>query len=313
MADARGLLGHAISVLVVLAIGVAVYAGGRHVEYQWRWERLPQYVLSTGGEEIVAPFDGEAKLGPDGRSVTVANAEGRSQTFSGLEVVQVYDGEIVFVGNTLGRVPGVRPGPLLLGLWLTLQLSVASLLVAFPIGVLVGLGRVARNVTARDLAAVYVELIRGTPLLVQLYIVYFFVAPVLELSAFTSGVVGLAVFTAAYIAEIVRGGIEAVPRGQTEAARSLGMSGLQAMRYVVLPQAIRKTLPSLAGQFINLIKDSSLVSVMALSDLTKTGREIVSSTFSPFEVWFSVAALYLVLTGTLSWLVRRLERRMAND
>src|SRR5690348_10190266 len=135
----RELIGHAVSVLVVLAIGAAVYLGGQKVEYQWRWERLPQYVLSTGGEEIVAPFDGEAKLGADGHSVTVANQEGQSQTFSGLEVVQVYDGEIVFVGNTLGRVPGVRAGPLLMGLWLTLQLSMASLLAAFPIGVLVGL------------------------------------------------------------------------------------------------------------------------------------------------------------------------------
>jgi len=103
-----------------------------------------------------------------------------------------------------------------------------------------------------------------------------------------------------------------VPRGQMEAARSLGMSYLQAMRYVILPQAVRNALPALAGQFINLIKDSSLVSIMALTDLTKAGREVVSSTFSPFEVWFTVAAMYLLLTGALSIWVRRLEKRMAH-
>ena len=111
----------------------------------------------------------------------------------------------------------------------------------------------------------------------------------------------------------MRGGIEAIPRGQTEAARSLGMSAWQAMRHVVLPQALRNSSPALAGQFINLIKDSSLVSIMALTDLTKAGREVVSSTFSPFEVWFCVALLYLLLTGALSWTVRRMERRLSHD
>lgn len=307
------LFGRLLSIAIVLGLGVAVYFGGQGVDYQWRWQRLPQYVLTTGGTEVVAPFDGTASVGPDGHSVTVTPEVGPAQSFPNLQVVQVYDGEIVFVGNTIGRVPGWRAGPLLLGLLLTLQLSAASLVVAFPIGVVVGLGRVSRNVTASDLSTLYVEVIRGTPLLVQLFIVYFFFSPVLHLSAFTSGVVGLAVFTGAYIAEIVRGGIEAVPRGQAEAARSLGMSAFQSMRHVIMPQAIRKTLPSLAGQFINLVKDSSLVSVMALTDLTKAGREVVSATFSPFEVWFTVAALYLVLTGTLSFLVRRLERRMGND
>jgi polar amino acid transport system permease protein len=109
----------------------------------------------------------------------------------------------------------------------------------------------------------------------------------------------------------VRAGIEAVPRGQMEAARSLGMGYAQAMRHVILPQALRKTLPPLAGQFINLVKDSSLVSIIAITDLSKAGREIVSSTFSPFEVWFTVALMYLALTGSLSLLVRRLERRLA--
>jgi polar amino acid transport system permease protein len=145
----------------------------------------------------------------------------------------------------------------------------------------------------------YVELIRGTPLLVQIFIVYFFIGTVLNLDRFTAGVAALAVFTGAYVAEIVRAGISSIHKGQMEAGRSLGMTSAQTMRYVILPQAFKRVLPPLAGQFINLIKDSSLVSVISITDLTKAGREVVSSTFSPFEVWFTVALLYLVLTGTL--------------
>jgi polar amino acid transport system permease protein len=231
----------------------------------------------------------------------------------GIEVLQVADGDIVFETNTLGRKPGWSAGPLLLGLLMTLQISAVSLIGALLLGLVVGLGRVSSSVVLQDLSAAYVELIRGTPLLVQIFIVYFFIGTLLSLSAFTAGVVALSVFTGAYVAEIVRGGIQAVPRGQTEAARSLGLSAGQALRHVVLPQALRRSLPALAGQFINLVKDSSLVSVMALTDLTKAGREVVSSSFSPFEIWFTVAALYLLLTGSLSILVRRLERRYAHE
>src|SRR6185503_2592831 len=221
------------------------------------------------------------------------------------------EGDPVFAGDVVALREGYAPGPLLIGLWMTLKISALALVFALVLGLVAGLGRVASNPAARNLAATYVEIIRGTPLLVQIFIMYFFIGTVLELSPFTAGVAALAVFTGAYVAEIGRAGIEAVPRGQMEAARSLGMSYAQAMRHVILPQALRKTLPPLAGQFINLIKDSALVSVIAITDLTKAGREIVSSTFTPFEVWFTVALMYLVLTGSLSLLVRRLERRLA--
>ncbi|MFZ5838121.1 MAG: amino acid ABC transporter permease, partial [Pseudomonadota bacterium] len=174
-----------------------------------------------------------------------------------------------------------------------------------------GLMRVAKNQTARNLAVTYVELIRGTPLLVQIFIVYFFIGTVLDFDRFTAGVVALSVFTGAYVAEIVRAGIQAIPTGQMEAARSLGMTYPKAMRYIILPQALKRTLPPLAGQFINLIKDSSLVSVISITDLTKAGREVVSGSFAPFEVWFTVAALYLLVTGTLSWAIQRLEKRLS--
>ena len=187
----------------------------------------------------------------------------------------------------------------------------ASIVFAILLGALTGLAKISPNPALSRLASIYIELVRGTPLLVQIFIVYFFIGTVLDLERFTAGVVALSVFTGAYVAEIIRAGIESISRGQMEAGRSLGMSRGATMRYIVLPQAFKRVLPPLAGQFINLIKDSSLVSVISLTDLTKAGREVVSVTFSPFEVWFSVALLYLVLTGALSYVVRRMELKYA--
>lgn len=307
-------LWHGVYALVILALGFAVYIASERVDYTWRWERLPQYIISTDGEEIRAPFDGFVAIAEDRKSLTITEMKGAgAETLTGFDQLLVGQGDLVFQNDVLAKKAGLRPGPLLIGLWVTVEISALSLVFALVIGLVAGLGRVAQNPAARALAATYVEIIRGTPLLVQIFIFYFFIGTVLDLSAFAAGVAALAVFTGAYVAEIIRAGIEGVAKGQMEAARSLGMSYPQAMRYVVLPQAFKKTLPPLAGQFINLIKDSSLVSVMALTDLTKAGREVVSSTFSPFEVWFTVAAMYLLLTGTLSILVRRLEKRLAHD
>ncbi|HVT35506.1 MAG TPA: amino acid ABC transporter permease [Nevskiaceae bacterium] len=309
----RRWLWHGVYALVLVALGVAVYQASERVDYIWRWERLPQYVISTEGEELRAPFDGFVALAADGKSITLSELKGaRKETITGFDEVLVGEGDLVFQNDALARKKGLRAGPLLVGLGLTLEISALSLVCALIIGLLAGLARVSHNPAARNLAATYVEIIRGTPLLVQIFIFYFFIGTVLNLSAFTAGVAALSVFTGAYVAEIIRAGIEGVPRGQSEAARSLGMTQLQTLRHVVLPQALRRSLPPLAGQFISLIKDSSLVSVMALTDLTKAGREVVSSTFSPFEVWFTVAALYLLLTGALSWVVRRLEKRYAH-
>lgn len=303
---------HLLTAAIVLLLGASLYWATLKVNYQWRWDRVPQYLLVTGGEEVPAPVDGTVAV--RGKLVTLTPLlGGDAKSFPEIDVVQVSDGEIVFAGNTLGKKAGVTPGPLLIGLWVTLQISALSLVFSLLLGLLAGLGRVSANPTARDMSALYVELIRGTPLLVQMFIVYFFLGTVLNLSGFVAGVAALSVFTGAYVAEIIRAGIEGVAKGQMEAARSLGMSHWLAMRQVVLPQAFRRTLPPLAGQSINLIKDSSLVSIMALTDLTKAGREIVASTFSPFEVWFTVALMYLLLTGALSVYVRRLEKKMAHE
>jgi len=196
-------------------------------------------------------------------------------------------------------------------LWTTLWLSAISGVIALFIGLITGLARVSKNYTLNGLAIVYIEFIRGTPLLVQIFIAYFFIGTVFDLSRNVAGVGALALFAGAYVAEIFRAGIQSIPKGQMEAARSLGMPVSMAMIEVILPQAFKRILPPLSGQFISLIKDSSLVSVIAITDLTKSGREIITSTFATFEVWLVVAAMYLILTSALSQLVFYMERRLA--
>ncbi|MCF6178246.1 MAG: amino acid ABC transporter permease [Geopsychrobacter sp.] len=133
----------------------------------------------------------------------------------------------------------------------------------------------------------------------------------MDIGRVVSGISALAIFAGAYVAEIIRAGIQSISKGQAEAARSLGMSSTQTMIYIVLPQAFKRVLPPLAGQFISLIKDSSLVSVIAITDLTKSGREVITSTFATFEIWFTVALLYFLLTSVLSQLIAWVERRLA--
>lgn len=306
-------LWHGLYAAVVAVVAAGVWYASKRVDYTWRWQQVPQYLLNHEGVRVPAPIDGVVHLDADGHGLEIV-AQSDPPARARVDRVSratVAEGDPVFAGDVVAIREGYRAGPLLVGLWITLKISALSLVFALVLGVVAGLGRVASNPAARSLAATYVELVRGTPLLVQIFIVYFFIGSVLSLSPFTAGVAALSVFTGAYVAEIIRAGIEAVPRGQTEAARSLGMSYPQTMRFVVLPQALRRTLPPLAGQFISLIKDSSLVSIIAITDLTKAGREVVSSTFNPFEVWFTVALMYLALTFSLSLLVRRLERRLA--
>lgn len=304
-------LWHALTLAILAVIGAGLYVASKRVDYTWRWDRIPQYLLSNEGEDVLAPFDGFVALADDGHTLSMTALRGtETAQLDGLASASVGNGDLVFQGDVLGKKPGhLSAGTLLRGLILTLEISALSLVFALMLGLIAGLGRVSNNPAARDLAALYVEVIRGTPLLVQIFIMYFFIGTVLKLPAFWAGVIALSVFTGAYVAEIVRAGIQGVPKGQREAAQSLGLADAQIMRHIVLPQAMRRSLPPLAGQFINLIKDSSLVSVMALTDLTKAGREVVSSTFMPFEIWFSVAAMYLVLTGLLSFAVRKLELR----
>lgn len=204
---------------------------------------------------------------------------------------------------------GFRAGPLLQGFWVTLHISAVSLVLAFAIGLLTALCRLSGAFTAQALARFYLETSRNTPLLIQLFFIYFVVGPVLGLSRFPSAVLALSLFEGAYASEIFRAGIVSIPRGQWEAGYSLGLSTFHTYRTIILPQAIRRILPPLTSQAISLIKDSALVSTIAIYDLTMQAQAIISETFLTFELWFTVAAMYLVVTITLSIVVNRMERR----
>ncbi len=303
-------VGHGIYVLIMAMLIGAVYFSGKSINYNWHWDRLWPYVVNTEMQQLRANGDGTAVVNA-GQLTIEFDDSSQSQVIDHYTTLLVGNGDLVFQGDTVAQLNEWKFGPIAHGLWVTVKISFISLIFAVLLGLIFGLMRVAKNQTARNLAVTYVELIRGTPLLVQIFIVYFFIGTVLDFDRFTAGVVALSVFTGAYVAEIVRAGIQAIPTGQMEAARSVGMTYPQAMRYIILPQALKRTLPPLAGQFINLIKDSSLVSVISITDLTKAGREVVSGSFAPFEVWFTVAALYLLVTGTLSWAIQRLEKRLS--
>lgn len=309
--QAKRWLGHGLYLLIMAAFIGGVYLSGQKIQYNWHWERLWPYIINTEPQDIVASANGTAVVADNGALIIEPDFGGERQLVAEYDQLVVRDGDLIFQGDTIARIEGWRFGPIAQGLWVTIEISVLSLLFATLLGVIVGLMRVAKAQVWRNLAVTYVEIIRGTPLLVQIFIVYFFIGTVFDLDRFTAGVAALSIFTAAYIAEIVRAGIQSIAPGQMEAARSLGMNYPQAMLYVIMPQAVKRSLPALAGQFINLIKDSSLVSVISITDLTKAGREVVSGSFAPFEVWFTVAALYLVVTASLSFAIQRLEKRLA--
>ncbi|AMQ08021.1 amino acid ABC transporter permease [Sporosarcina psychrophila] len=192
----------------------------------------------------------------------------------------------------------------------TLEISAIALLIAIPIGIIFGLGRISRNKFFRLISSIYVEVMRGVPLLVLLFWIFFVLGQFVRLGSYWSAILGLAIFSGAFIAEIVRSGIQAVPKGQMEAARSSGMSHTNAMRYIVLPQAFRRVLPPLASQFIILVKDSSLVSVIAATDLTLNAKNLVATSFRSLEIWTFVAIVYLIMTFSMSMIIRYFEKRL---
>jgi len=313
-----------VFILAILLIAGTFYYATQKIEYNWRWNRLPIYFLYQDRIDIISDIDGEVEsVKKDGDKVVV--------TVKGLDKVESYVipsgslkidiGGYVYDGERLAQYKQWKPGLLIIGLWLTLKISVIATIGGIIIGVIGGLSRISSNPALKWLSICYVELIRGSPLMVQILIWYFVLGTVVNdllaanglgrLPAFWYGAASLACFAGAYVTEIVRAGIQSIHRGQTEAARSLGMSYAQSMRYIILPQALRRILPPLAGQFISLIKDSSLLGIIAIRDLTKAAREIVSASLQPFEVYLLLALLYLVLTFSLSMLVQHMERRMA--
>ncbi|MBN1830196.1 MAG: amino acid ABC transporter permease [Deltaproteobacteria bacterium] len=202
-------------------------------------------------------------------------------------------------------------GLLLQGLAVTFKITGVSFLFASLIGLITALFRLANAPCAKALARGYLELIRNTPLLTQLFFIYFVIAPIIGMNSFTSAVLALSLFEGAYASEIIRTGVLSIDRGQWEAAFSLGMSRGQTYRHVILPQAFRRMLPPLTSQGISLVKDSALVSTIAIYDLTMQGQAIVAETFLTFEIWFVVAAIYLAITFALSAAVHVMEKRIA--
>ena len=210
---------------------------------------------------------------------------------------RIIDGEIVW-------------GPLVRGLFLTLELTAWSLALTIAIGFAAALLRLSGSVVSRMVARVYLEIVRNTPLLVQLYLFFYILAPIFGLDRFWTGVLALAFFEGAFGSEIFRAGILSVGRGQWEAGASLGLGRLPTWRFIVVPQALRLVLPPLTSLVVNLIKHSAIVSAIAIADLTTAGRNVIAETYMSFEIWFTVAAMYLVMTITLSLLAGALERRL---
>lgn len=231
------------------------------------------------------------------------------------------------------------PNLLFKGLMTTLRLAVWATLLAAVIGLLMGLARTSGNLFLRTISRLYVELIRNIPPVVFIFVFYFFISsqlmpalgiddfvygasptsvavvevlfsPMGLFSNFLAGLICLAMFEGAYIAEIVRAGVQSIPKGQWEAARAIGLSRTNVLRDVILPQAVRKILPPLAGQFITLIKDSAIVSLISIQELTFLANEVAASTTRVFETWIIVGGLYFVICYSLALLFARMERRM---
>ena len=202
---------------------------------------------------------------------------------------------------------------LLEGLWVTIQATLVSLAIAMVLGLLFGLMSVSHSKIVRGIARVYVDIIRGTPLIVQAFFIYFGVTAALgiRMEPLTAGIITLTLNAGAYLAEIVRAGIQSVDKGQMEAARSLGLPHTMAMTKVILPQAVRTMIPAIVNQFIITLKDSSILSVIGMADLTQAGKLIIARNFESFNMWLIVGAMYFVIIMILSKISIYIEGRMS--
>jgi polar amino acid transport system permease protein len=302
---------------------VGLYYAAAQIDYVWRWYRIPRYFYYQDDIEITSEINGEvAAVIFDGNTAAITvTGDGEEETYiAPTRNVEVAQGDMIFVGDTLASHREWKVGILLVGLWITVKVSLIAIFFGIVIGIFAGLARISANPALKWSAVTYIELIRGSPLLVQIFIWYFVLGTLINtllikqaagvtIPPLWFGVAALAFFTGAYVAEMVRAGIQSIHRGQTEAARSLGMNYVQTMTHVILPQAMRRIMPPLAGQFISLIKDSSLLGIIAIRELTKATREVVTTSLQPFELWFVCALLYLILTFSLSMWVQYLERR----
>lgn len=202
--------------------------------------------------------------------------------------------------------------PLLgLGALVTIEITAVALAIGVMIGLFVGVAELSRYWYFRVPAKIYVDFIRGTPLLVQIFIIYFALPIILgvRIEPFVAAVAACSINSGAYVAEIFRAGIQSIDKGQTEAGRSLGLTWTQTMVHIVIPQAFRRTIPQLGNEFIAMLKDSSLVSVIGFEELTRKGQLIIASTYGSLEIWSAVAVIYLIMTLSITRFVAYLEKR----
>jgi len=229
------------------------------------------------------------------------------------EILQKYLGEGASTSDNsfLGLLKSTAP-MLLAGLKMTVILTVVSIFFALILGIVFGLARVSRSIWLRAIGTTFVDIFRGTPLLVQAFFIYFGIPSTLgfQMSAVTAGIITLSLNAGAYMTEIVRGGILSVDKGQMEAARSLGIGYLPTMRKVILPQAIRTMIPSYINQFVITLKDTSILSVLGIAELTQSGRIIIAGNYQAFKMWLIVGIIYFIVIMALTKLSDRLERRL---
>jgi polar amino acid transport system permease protein len=314
-------IGIAAFFLVIITILLMILSASKQIDYAWQWNRVPARFFTH--KVIKSDTKGEIK------KITIEDKTAiiEVKNSDGIEIFKVPEkelilkrGDFVSPGTVIAESKNFKAGILIEGLGITLMISLYSSVFGIIIGLFGGLARVSKNPGFKWLATIYVEIIRGSPLLVQILIWYFVIGTLVNdnlvmmgmspISPIGWGVISLSIFAGAYVTEIVRGGIESVPKGQMEAARSSGMSYIQAMIYIILPQAFKIAMPALTGQFISLIKDSSLLGIIAIRELTKASREIVASTMMTFEFFLILAVLYLVLTFPLSMFVKYLEQKV---
>lgn len=191
----------------------------------------------------------------------------------------------------------------------TIKITLVAFFLAFVLGLIVALIRLSHWPLFQKISRAYVDVIRGVPLLVQIFFIYFGLGKIFRLEQFLAGVVAIGICYSAYLGEIIRAGIQAIPQGQYDASKSLGMTSFQTMRFVILPQSLRIVLAPIANEFIACLKDSSLVSIIGLRELTRAGREFYSGTFRDFETWFIVGFIYLILTAICSKISHTIEKR----
>jgi len=300
------------------------YIATEQANYIWHWNRIPRYFYYTQTIDVRAEVEGQVtkitQKGDDSVIIVEGVGDAEYYTVPGSNIL-VTKGDNIYMGDILGSYDEGSLGLMAQGMIITIEISIVSIFFGIALGLFTGLARISTNPALKWGAITYIELIRGSPLLVQILIWYYVIGTIInnmlvnanipQIPEVVFGILALAIFAGAYVAEIVRAGIQSINKGQMEAARSLGMTKTTAMRKIILPQAFKRILPPLAGQFISLIKDSSLLGVIAIRELTKATREAVTTSLMPYELYFVCGIMYLVVTFALSMFVQYLEKRTA--